>query len=419
MTMTLNKTINELDPDLAKAVEQEQKRQEEHIELIASENYTTRLVMELQGSVLTNKYAEGYPGRRYYGGCEHVDEAETLAIERAKQLFSADYANVQPHSGSQANMAVYMSLLEPGDTILGMSLSDGGHLTHGAKVNFSGRLYDFVSYGLDSTSGEIDYAQVASLAQEHSPKMIVAGFSAYSRIADWNKFREIADSVGAYLMVDMAHIAGLVAADCYPNPVPIADVTTSTTHKTLRGPRGGIILARENEEIQKAINKQVFPGTQGGPLMHVIAAKAHAFLEAMKPEFKDYQGKVVDNARLMAKLLQDSGYDIVSDGTDCHLFLVDLSNKDITGADGEAALGQANITLNKNSVPNDTRSPMITSGLRIGTPAITTRGFGENEIVLLVEMIDKVLTNIDNTSIIASTKDDVKKLCERFPVYIS
>ena len=419
MTMTLNKTINELDPDLAKAVEQEQKRQEEHIELIASENYTTRLVMELQGSVLTNKYAEGYPGRRYYGGCEHVDEAETLAIERAKQLFSADYANVQPHSGSQANMAVYMSLLEPGDTILGMSLSDGGHLTDGAKVNFSGRLYDFVSYGLDSTSGEIDYAQVASLAQEHSPKMIVAGFSAYSRIADWNKFREIADSVGAYLMVDMAHIAGLVAADCYPNPVPIADVTTSTTHKTLRGPRGGIILARENEEIQKAINKQVFPGTQGGPLMHVIAAKAHAFLEAMKPEFKDYQRKVVDNARLMAKLLQDSGYDIVSDGTDCHLFLVDLTNKDITGADGEAALGQANITLNKNSVPNDTRSPMITSGLRIGTPAITTRGFGENEIVLLVEMIDTVLTNIDNTSIIASTKDDVKKLCERFPVYIS
>lgn len=417
--MTLNKTINELDPDLAKAVEQEQKRQEEHIELIASENYTTRLVMELQGSVLTNKYAEGYPGRRYYGGCEHVDEAETLAIERAKQLFSADYANVQPHSGSQANMAVYMSLLEPGDTILGMSLSDGGHLTHGAKVNFSGRLYDFVSYGLDSTSGEIDYAQVASLAQEHSPKMIVAGFSAYSRIADWNKFREIADSVGAYLMVDMAHIAGLVAADCYPNPVPIADVTTSTTHKTLRGPRGGIILARENEEIQKAINKQVFPGTQGGPLMHVIAAKAHAFLEAMKPEFKDYQRKVVDNARLMAKLLQDSGYDIVSDGTDCHLFLVDLTNKDITGADGEAALGQANITLNKNSVPNDTRSPMVTSGLRIGTPAITTRGFGENEIVLLVEMIDTVLTNIDNTSIIASTKDDVKKLCERFPVYIS
>ena len=419
MTMTLNKTINELDPDLAKAVEQEQKRQEEHIELIASENYTTRLVMELQGSVLTNKYAEGYPGRRYYGGCEHVDEAETLAIERAKQLFSADYANVQPHSGSQANMAVYMSLLEPGDTILGMSLSDGGHLTHGAKVNFSGRLYDFVSYGLDSTSGEIDYAQVASLAQEHSPKMIVAGFSAYSRIADWNKFREIADSVGAYLMVDMAHIAGLVAADCYPNPVPIADVTTSTTHKTLRGPRGGIILARENEEIQKAINKQVFPGTQGGPLMHVIAAKAHAFLEAMKPEFKDYQRKVLDNARLMAKLLQDSGYDIVSDGTDCHLFLVDLTNKDITGADGETALGQANITLNKNSVPNDTRSPMITSGLRIGTPAITTRGFGENEIVLLVEMIDTVLTNIDNTSIIASTKDDVKKLCERFPVYIS
>ena len=419
MTMTLNKTINELDPDLAKAVEQEQQRQEEHIELIASENYTTRLVMELQGSVLTNKYAEGYPGRRYYGGCKHVDEAETLAIERAKQLFSADYANVQPHSGSQANMAVYMSLLEPGDTILGMSLSEGGHLTHGAKVNFSGRLYRFISYGLDSDTGEIDYNQVASLAQEHSPRMIVAGFSAYSRIADWDKFKEIADAVDAYLMVDMAHIAGLVAAGCYPNPVPIADVTTSTTHKTLRGPRGGIILARENEEIHKAINKQVFPGTQGGPLMHVIAAKAHAFLEAMRPEFKDYQEKVIDNARLMAKLLQDSGYNIVSGGTDCHLFLVDLTNKDITGADGETALGEANITLNKNSVPNDTRSPMITSGLRIGTPAITTRGFGENEVELLVKMIDTVLTNIDNASIIASIKADVKKLCDKFPVYIS
>ena len=419
MTMTLNKTINELDPDLAKAVEQEQQRQEEHIELIASENYTTRLVMELQGSVLTNKYAEGYPSRRYYGGCKHVDEAETLAIERAKQLFSADYANVQPHSGSQANMAVYMSLLEPGDTILGMSLSEGGHLTHGAKVNFSGRLYRFISYGLDSDTGEIDYNQVASLAQEHSPRMIVAGFSAYSRIADWDKFKEIADAVDAYLMVDMAHIAGLVAAGCYPNPVPIADVTTSTTHKTLRGPRGGIILARENEEIHKAINKQVFPGTQGGPLMHVIAAKAHAFLEAMRPEFKDYQEKVIDNARLMAKLLQDSGYNIVSGGTDCHLFLVDLTNKDITGADGETALGEANITLNKNSVPNDTRSPMITSGLRIGTPAITTRGFGENEVELLVKMIDTVLTNIDNASIIASIKADVKKLCDKFPVYIS
>ncbi len=419
MTMTINKTINELDPDLAKAVEQEQQRQEEHIELIASENYTTRLVMELQGSVLTNKYAEGYPGRRYYGGCKHVDEAETLAIERAKQLFSADYANVQPHSGSQANMAVYMSLLEPGDTILGMSLSEGGHLTHGAKVNFSGRLYRFISYGLDSDTGEIDYNQVASLAQEHSPRMIVAGFSAYSRIADWDKFKEIADAVDAYLMVDMAHVAGLVAAGCYPNPVPIADVTTSTTHKTLRGPRGGIILARENEEIHKAINKQVFPGTQGGPLMHVIAAKAHAFLEAMRPEFKDYQEKVIDNARLMAKLLQDSGYNIVSGGTDCHLFLVDLTNKDITGADGETALGEANITLNKNSVPNDTRSPMITSGLRIGTPAITTRGFGENEVELLVKMIDTVLTNIDNASIIASIKADVKKLCDKFPVYIS
>jgi len=417
--MSIEKTIYDLDPDLAKAVAQEQKRQEEHIELIASENYTTRLVMELQGSVLTNKYAEGYPGKRYYGGCEHVDEAETLAIERAKQLFSADYANVQPHSGSQANMAVYMSLLEPGDTILGMSLSDGGHLTHGAKVNFSGKLYRVIAYGLDPNSGEIDYNQVASLAKQHSPKMIVAGFSAYSRIADWKKFREIADSVGAYLMVDMAHIAGLVAANCYPNPVPIADVTTSTTHKTLRGPRGGIILAREDQEIQTAINKQVFPGTQGGPLMHVIAAKAHTFLEAMKPEFKDYQRQVIDNAQLMAQSLQGLGYDIVSGGTDCHLFLVDLTKQNIKGSDAETALGKANITLNKNSVPNDTRSPMVTSGLRIGTPAITTRGFGKNEIVLLVEMIDSILRNIDDPSSIASVKANVKKLCERFPVYIS
>ncbi len=395
--MSIEKTINDLDPDLAKAVAQEQKRQEEHIELIASENYTTRLVMELQGSVLTNKYAEGYPGKRYYGGCEHVDEAETLAIERAKQLFSADYANVQPHSGSQANMAAYMSLLEPGDTILGMSLSDGGHLTHGAKVNFSGKLYRVIAYGLDPNSGEIDYNQVASLAKQHSPKM----------------------TVGAYLMVDMAHIAGLVAANCYPNPVPIADVTTSTTHKTLRGPRGGIILAREDQEIQTAINKQVFPGTQGGPLMHVIAAKAHTFLEAMQPEFKDYQRQVIDNAQLMAQSLQGLGYDIVSGGTDCHLFLVDLTKQNIKGSDAETALGKANITLNKNSVPNDTRSPMVTSGLRIGTPAITTRGFGENEIVLLVGMIDSILRNIDDPSSIASVKANVKKLCERFPVYIS
>ena len=417
--MNVNKIIDELDPELAKAVKQEQQRQEEHIELIASENYVSQAIMDLQGSVLTNKYAEGYPGRRYYGGCEHVDKAEVIAIERAKQLFQADYANVQPHSGSQANMAVYMSLLDPGDIILGMSLADGGHLTHGSKVNFSGKLYRFISYGLDAETGEIDYSQVESLAKEHSPKMIVAGFSAYSRIADWKKFRMIADSIGAYLMVDMAHIAGLVAANCYPNPVPIADVTTSTTHKTLRGPRGGIILAKDNEEINKAINKQVFPGTQGGPLMHVIAAKAHAFLEAMQPDFIGYQKQVITNAKLMAKLFQDSGYNIVSGGTDSHLFLVDLTNQSITGADAETALGEANITLNKNSVPNDTKSPMVTSGLRIGTPAITTRGFGHDEIIALVGMIDAVLKNLDDEKTIASIKAEVKTLCQRFPVYIS
>jgi len=417
--MNVNKIIDELDPELAKAVKQEQQRQEEHIELIASENYVSQAIMDLQGSVLTNKYAEGYPGRRYYGGCEHVDKAEVIAIERAKQLFQADYANVQPHSGSQANMAVYMSLLDPGDIILGMSLADGGHLTHGSKVNFSGKLYRFISYGLDAETGEIDYSQVESLAKEHSPKMIVAGFSAYSRIADWKKFRMIADSIGAYLMVDMAHIAGLVAANCYPNPVPIADVTTSTTHKTLRGPRGGIILAKDNEEIHKAINKQVFPGTQGGPLMHVIAAKAHAFLEAMQPDFIGYQKQVIANAKLMAKLFQDSGYNIVSGGTDSHLFLVDLTNQSITGADAETALGEANITLNKNSVPNDTKSPMVTSGLRIGTPAITTRGFGHDEIIALVGMIDAVLKNLDDQKTIASIKAEVKTLCQRFPVYIS
>ena len=417
--MNVNKIIDELDPELAKAVKQEQQRQEEHIELIASENYVSQAIMDLQGSVLTNKYAEGYPGRRYYGGCEHVDKAEVIAIERAKQLFQADYANVQPHSGSQANMAVYMSLLDPGDIILGMSLADGGHLTHGSKVNFSGKLYRFISYGLDAETGEIDYSQVESLAKEHSPKMIVAGFSAYSRIADWKKFRMIADSIGAYLMVDMAHIAGLVAANCYPNPVPIADVTTSTTHKTLRGPRGGIILAKDNEEIHKAINKQVFPGTHCGPLMHVIAAKAHAFLEAMQPDFIGYQKQVITNAKLMAKLFQDSGYNIVSGGTDSHLFLVDLTNQSITGADAETALGEANITLNKNSVPNDTKSPMVTSGLRIGTPAITTRGFGHDEIIALVGMIDAVLKNLDDEKTIASIKAEVKTLCQRFPVYIS
>ena len=416
--MTFSETLSKLDPDLATAIESEQKRQEEHIELIASENYTSSEVMEIQGSVLTNKYAEGYPGRRYYGGCEHVDEAEVLAIERVKELFNADYANVQPHSGSQANMAVYMSLLDQGDKILGMSLSDGGHLTHGAKVNFSGQLYEFFSYGINPDTGRIDYDQVSALAEKHRPKMIVAGFSAYSRLVDWTKFREIADSIDAYFMVDMAHISGLIAGDCYPNPVPIADVTTSTTHKTLRGPRGGIILARENEEIQKAINKQVFPGTQGGPLMHVIAAKAHALKEALRPEFKTYQQAVVKNAQAMASRFQELGYKIVSDGTDCHLFLVDLSDTDITGADGEKALGKANITLNKNSVPNEQRSPMVTSGLRIGSPAITTRGFDVNESEYVVELIHSVLGDIDNESNISSVKNKVTDLCKGFPVYL-
>ena len=416
--MTFSEKLSKLDPELASAIESEQTRQEEHIELIASENYTSSEVMEIQGSVLTNKYAEGYPGRRYYGGCEHVDEAEVLAIERVKSLFSADYANVQPHSGSQANMAVYMSLLDHGDKILGMSLSDGGHLTHGAKVNFSGQLYQFLSYGLNPDTGRIDYDQVYELAQKHRPKMIVAGFSAYSRLVDWTKFREIADSINAYFMVDMAHIAGLIAGDCYPNPVPIADVTTSTTHKTLRGPRGGIILARENEEIEKAINKQVFPGTQGGPLMHVIAAKAHAFSEALKPEFKVYQQAVVENAKAMASRFQKHGYQVVSDGTDCHLFLLDLSDTDVTGADGEKALGKANITLNKNSVPNDQRSPMITSGLRIGSPAITTRGFEVSEAEYVVDLIHEVLSDIHNESNISSVKNKVKDLCKGFPVYL-
>lgn len=417
--MSTSEIINTLDNELRSAVLAEEQRQEEHIELIASENYASSSVMALQGSVLTNKYAEGYPNRRYYGGCEHVDVAESLAIDRAKELFKADFANVQPHSGSQANMAVYMSLLNPGDTILGMSLSEGGHLTHGAKVNFSGKLYNFISYGLSDKTGEIDYNQLERLALEHKPKMIVGGFSAYSRIADWQKFREISDSVGAYLLVDMAHIAGLVAAGCYPNPVPIADVTTSTTHKTLRGPRGGIILARKNEEIEKAINKQVFPGTQGGPLMHVIAAKAHAFKEAMAPEFKNYQKQVISNAQLMASLFQKNGYQIVSGGTDCHLFLVDLMDKDITGADAEFALGQSNITLNKNSVPNDKRSPMVTSGLRIGTPAITTRGFREEEIKMLVKMMIAVLSNIEDKAVQLIIRKQVLELCEKFPVYTS
>ena len=415
--MAIDQKMSDLDPELSAAVEAEAQRQEEHIELIASENYASAGVMALQGSVLTNKYAEGYPSRRYYGGCENVDVAENLAIERAKKLFSADFVNVQAHSGSQANMAVYMSLLEPGDTILGMSLTEGGHLTHGHPVNFSGRLYNFFGYGLDNKTGLIDYQRLEALAKEQQPKMIVGGFSAYSRIADWDKFRQIADSVDAYLMVDMAHVAGLVAAGCYPNPVPIADVTTSTTHKTLRGPRGGLILGRENENIEKAINKQIFPGTQGGPLMHIIAAKAFAFLEAMHPDFVGYQKQVIANAKVMAKLFIKSGFSVVSGGTDSHLFLLDLTDKNITGADAEKILGQANITLNKNSVPNDKRPPMITSGLRIGTPAITTRGFKENEVSQLVELIISILSDIENQDQIFLVKNQVQKLCKQFPVY--
>jgi len=409
--------IKDFDPELWAAMAAERVRQEEHIELIASENYTSGLVMEAQGSVLTNKYAEGYPGKRYYGGCEHVDVAEQLAIDRAAELFGADYVNVQPHSGSQANAAVYMALLEPHDTVLGMSLAHGGHLTHGAKVNFSGKIYNSVQYGLNEDTGEVDYEQVAELAREHKPKMIVAGFSAYSRIMDWQKFRDIADEVGAYLFVDMAHVAGLVAAGLYPNPVQIADVVTTTTHKTLRGPRGGMILAKENEAITKKLNSLVFPGTQGGPLMHVIAAKAVAFKEALSPEFKDYQKQVLVNAQAMADQFQSRGYNIVSGGTDDHLFLLDLIDKDITGKDADAALGAANITVNKNSVPNDPRSPFVTSGLRLGSPAATTRGFKEAESRQIVDWICDVLDDINNQDTINRVKEEVKALCARFPVY--
>lgn len=405
------------DDELATAIEKEQIRQEEHIELIASENYTSPRVMEAQGSVLTNKYAEGYPGRRYYGGCEYVDKAEQLAIDRVKELFSADYANVQPHSGSQANAAVYMALLQPGDTILGMSLAHGGHLTHGAKVNFSGKLFNAIQYGLSDKTDEIDYDEVRKLAIEHQPKMIVAGFSAYSRIVDWQRFRDIADSVGAYLFVDMAHVAGLIAAGEYPSPVSIADVTTSTTHKTLRGPRGGIILARSNETIEKKLNSLVFPGTQGGPLMHVIAAKAVAFKEALEPGFRDYQQQVVINAKAMAETIIDRGYRIVSGGTDNHLMLVDLIKKGITGKDAEAALGEANITVNKNAVPNDPKSPFVTSGIRIGTPAITTRGFTEQDSRDLAGWMCDILDNIKDESVISQTKIKVDKLCRERPVY--
>ena len=405
------------DEELQQAIENEKRRQEEHIELIASENYTSPRVMEAQGSVLTNKYAEGYPGKRYYGGCEYVDVAEQLAIDRVKELFAADYANVQPHSGSQANAAVYLALLQPGDTILGMSLAHGGHLTHGAKVNFSGKIFNAIQYGLNEESGEIDYAQVEALAQEHKPKMIVAGFSAYSRVVDWQRFRDIADKVGAYLFVDMAHVAGLIAAGVYPSPVQIADVTTSTTHKTLRGPRGGIILARSNPDIEKKLNSLVFPGTQGGPLMHVIAAKAVAFKEALQPEFKSYQQQVVVNAKAMAEVFIERGYDVVSGGTDDHLFLVSFIKQGLTGKDVDAWLGAANITINKNAVPNDPQSPFVTSGIRIGTPAATTRGFNEEDCRNLAAWMCDVIDAKGDASTIESVKAKVLEICQRLPVY--
>lgn len=405
------------DPELADAIQKEAVRQEDHVELIASENYASPRVMAAQGSVLTNKYAEGYAGKRYYGGCEYVDIAEKLAIDRVKQLFGADYANVQPHSGSQANAAVYLALLTPGDTILGMSLAHGGHLTHGAKVNFSGKIFNAVQYGINPDTGLIDYDEVARLAAEHKPKMIVAGFSAYSQVIDWAKFAEIAKSVGAYFFVDMAHVAGLVAAGVYPNPVPHADVVTSTTHKTLRGPRGGIILAKANAEIEKKLQSMVFPGTQGGPLMHVIAAKAVAFKEALQADFKAYQEQVVKNAQAMAKTLQARGYKIVSGGTENHLFLVDLIGRDVTGKDAEAALGAAHITVNKNAVPNDPRSPFITSGLRLGTPAVTTRGYKEPDCVALAEWIADVLDNPSNEKVLAGVRANVTKQCQQYPVY--
>ncbi len=414
-------SIEGYDEALWAAMQHEVRRQEEHIELIASENYASPRVMQAQGSVLTNKYAEGYPARRYYGGCENVDVAEQLAIDRVKQLFGADYANVQPHSGSQANAAVYMTLCQPGDTVLGMSLADGGHLTHGSRVNFSGKIYHAVQYGIDHDTGEVDYDQVQQLATEHKPKMIVAGFSAYSRVMDWGRFRDIADSVGAYLMVDMAHVAGLIAAGVYPSPIQVADVTTSTTHKTLRGPRGGIILARSNPELEKKLNSAIFPGTQGGPLMHVIAAKAVAFLEAQEGEFKQYQKQVIINAQAMADVVMQRGYKVVSGGTDNHLFLWDLIDKGLTGKDVEAVLGEANITVNKNAVPNDPQSPFVTSGIRIGTPAMTTRGFDENDSKELAnwmcDIVDTMEGSAADTSVVARVREQVLAICERLPVY--
>ncbi len=414
---TKDMTIAEFDPELKAAIDAEIIRQEEHIELIASENYTSPRVMEAQGSALTNKYAEGYPGKRYYGGCEHVDVTEQLAIDRAKALFGAGYANVQPHSGSQANAAVYMALLQPGDVVLGMSLAHGGHLTHGAKVSFSGRIYESVQYGLNVETGEIDYDQVEALALEHKPKMVIAGFSAYSKIVDWQRFRDIADKVGAYLFVDMAHIAGLVAAGVYPSPVGIADVVTTTTHKTLGGPRGGLILANDDEELNKKFNFAVFPESQGGPLCHVIAAKAVCFKEAMSDEFKAYQAQVVKNAQAMTAVMLERGINIVSGGTEDHLFLMDLIGKEYTGKDAEAALGRANITVNKNAVPNDPRSPFVTSGLRIGSPAITRRGFKEQDAADLAGWICDVLDNIGNEKAEAEVKAKVLEVCARLPVY--
>jgi glycine hydroxymethyltransferase len=416
MMFSKDMRIAGFDDDVWAAIQKEEVRQEEHIELIASENYASPRVMQAQGSVLTNKYAEGYPGKRYYGGCEYVDIVEDLAITRLKQLFGADYANVQPHSGSQANAAVYMALLNPGDTVLGMSLAHGGHLTHGAKVNFSGKIYHAVQYGIDE-QGYIDYAEVERLALEHKPKMVIAGFSAYSRVVDWQRFRDIADKVGAYLFVDMAHVAGLVAAGVYPSPVQIADVTTTTTHKTLRGPRGGVILAKANPEIEKKLSSLVFPGTQGGPLMHVIAAKAVAFKEALLPEFKTYQQQVVTNARAMAKVFMSRGYDVVSGGTDNHLFLVSFIKQGLTGKDVDAWLGSSYITINKNSVPNDPQSPFVTSGIRIGTPAVTTRGFTEKDVTDLANWICDVIDSRGDAKVIAATKAKVLEICKRLPVY--
>lgn len=405
------------DPILWSAITGEQLRQEEHIELIASENYASPRVMELQGTVLTNKYAEGYPQKRYYGGCEHVDKVEQLAIDRAKALFGAGYANVQPHSGSQANAAVYMAMINPGDTVLGLSLDHGGHLTHGAKPNFSGKIYHAVQYGVNTQTGQLDYDQIQALATEHQPKLLVAGFSAYSRTMDWAKFREIADSVGAYLLVDMAHVAGLVATGLYPNPVPHAHVVTTTTHKTLRGPRGGIILAAEENALTKKFNSLIFPGIQGGPLMHVIAAKAVALKEALQPEFTQYQQQVINNAKAMANTFISHGYDVVSNGTDNHLFLVSLIKQGLTGKEADAVLGAANITVNKNTVPNDPQSPFVTSGIRIGTPAVTTRGMREQEVIQLAKWMCHVLDNPTDPDVVNAVKMKVKKLCQAYPVY--